>query len=320
MKNDIVSFCASEMGVAPQVVRRIALQAPHKYKKFQIKKRRGGGMRDVAQPAREVKSLQRAIVSFFKNEVNIHSCATAYEEGSSIAKNAKRHAGAKYILKLDFSKFFESIGGVDIEFFLKRFKGEKINDSDINFILRALCWDGGAGLPLCLCIGAPSSPFFSNAIMYAFDDVVNAECSARGIVYTRYSDDMSFSGNYREELLQTEAFIENLCRSSVSPKLILNSKKRVLVGRSKRIFITGICLSTQGGVTIGRDRKRGIRAGVKRFMEGQMSAKDIRRLKGEIAFSCDVEDGFIDQLYAWYGVEVGCLISLRKNVKNRINS
>ncbi len=315
MTINIVSYCAAEMGVASQVARRIASQAPHKYKKFRIKKRRGTEMRSVAQPAREVKALQRAIVSFFNKEVIFHPCATAYMEGASIAKNAKQHAGASYILKLDFSKFFESIESSDIDILLRKVTAGKISDSEVVFVSRSICWDGGAGASLSLCIGAPSSPFFSNAIMYSFDEAVCAECLARGVVYTRYSDDMTFSGKSRDELLQIEIFVERLCRSSVSPRLRLNNEKRVLVGKSKRMFVTGICLSTQGEVTIGRNRKRGIRSGVKRFIGGKMSADDVRKLKGEIAFASDVEKDFVDQLYRWYGAEVGRLMETRRKNK-----
>src|SRR5690606_5965066 len=45
-----------------------------------------------------------------------------------------------------------------------------------------------------LSIGAPSSPIVSNLLMFEFDKIVTSEADRRGIRYTRYADDMTFSG------------------------------------------------------------------------------------------------------------------------------
>ena len=77
-----------------------------------------------------------------------------------------------------------------------------------------------------------------------------------------------------------------------SPTLKLNEKKRVSVGRGTAMTITGITLSNQGMATVGRQRKRGVRAGALHYIQGLLSPDEIERLKGEIAFVVSIEPGF----------------------------
>lgn len=309
MSVNLVAYCASELGVSPQVIRRIGLQAPHKYKRFKIRKRSGGEYRDVAQPAREVKALQRALVSFLKSSCQIHEAATAYVSGGSIAKNAQPHLGSRYLLKLDFTKFFDSIDIDDVVEFLSNTLGDRASKSEVELAARAFCWQSSPGTKLALCIGAPSSPFLSNAIMAPFDRVIASECEARKVTYTRYSDDMTFGALHREALIDVERLVVEMCSGMTHPTLRLNPEKRVLVGRASRLWVTGVCLSTQGELTVGRVRKRGIRAGVKRFLNGELSEAAILKLRGEIAFASSVETQFLDRLYDWYGSRVSLLLS-----------
>lgn len=312
MVSSIMSFCSAELGVSAEVVRRIASQAPHKYKSFLIEKRRSGEFRRIAQPAREVKALQRAIVHYLQDSLRIHPAATAYVSGGSVVKNARPHLGARFILKLDFSSFFESIRQPDIRRIMLQVLAGKVGDDEIDLLSRAVCWDGaGRAGPLCLCIGAPSSPFFSNVLMYEFDEQIAAESKSMDVVYTRYSDDMTFSSSGREQLLAIEQIVATCCESMRSPRLRLNDGKRALVGRGQRLWVTGVCLSVQGAPTVGRMRKRGIRAGIDAFLKGRLSAEETQKLRGEIAFASSVERGFLDQLYAWYGAKVASILTPR---------
>ena len=48
----------------------------------------------------------------------------------------------------------------------------------------------------CLPQGAPTSPMLSNIIMKEFDNVVAKYTGNKKIRYTRYADDMTFSGDF----------------------------------------------------------------------------------------------------------------------------
>ena len=44
--------------------------------------------------------------------------------------------------------------------------------------------------------GAPTSSYISNLVMRDFDEEIGSFCEKNNISYTRYSDDMTFSGNF----------------------------------------------------------------------------------------------------------------------------
>jgi len=92
---------------------RIMNTAPKRYKTYVIPKR-AGGTRQIAQPAREVKIVQRALTQLLLNKLPVHPAATAYRPGMSILDNALPHAAPNGpILKSDLRDFFPSIRSSD---------------------------------------------------------------------------------------------------------------------------------------------------------------------------------------------------------------
>ncbi|MBD9378325.1 retron St85 family RNA-directed DNA polymerase [Pseudoxanthomonas sp. PXM04] len=297
----LISAIASEAGISKGSALRVAVSAYKRYKVFKIKKRSGDGTRTVAQPAREVKAIQRAIVQFLSSRLPVHDAATAYVGGSSIYANANFHAGARYLLKMDFSNFFPSIRPLDIERHLLRHLGSEISPAEVSFVIQACIWRdpemGGFGL----CIGAPSSPFISNTILHEFDTSVRSVCDEYLAKYTRYSDDMTFSADGPDVLAEVERRVRAVVKEMRSPVLLLNENKRVAVSRSAAFRVTGLTLPNQGGVSVGRKRKRGVRAGVHKFVLGQLDAKGVEKLKGELAFVLSIEPEFRYVLVETYG-------------------
>ena len=49
--------------------------------------------------------------------------------------------------------------------------------------------------------GAPTSSYISNLIMQGFDEEIGSFCEKNNISYTRYSDDMTFSGNFNVKMV-----------------------------------------------------------------------------------------------------------------------
>lgn len=95
MTDFILQGIASDTGLLPSQVLAIASTAPLRYKVFKVPKRTGG-MRTLAQPAREVKALQYCLQGKIQEGLPIHDAVTAYKVGCSIGKNARRHAGGLF--------------------------------------------------------------------------------------------------------------------------------------------------------------------------------------------------------------------------------
>ena len=85
--SEIYPLLIRETGLSEIDLRLILRTAPSRYKEFPIKKRDGSD-RIIAQPARELKVLQRAFVREYLINLPIHPAATAYREGMSILDNA----------------------------------------------------------------------------------------------------------------------------------------------------------------------------------------------------------------------------------------
>lgn len=269
--------------------------APHRYKKFFIPKKNGRGNRLVAQPAKPLKRVQRWLISEYLSKLPVHEAAAAYVVGSSILDNAKKHAGNKILIKYDFKDFFPSIKPVD---FLKLSSRNQIGFSvyEAEIFSRLIFWNPGVGSGLELCIGAPSSPIISNAVMYDFDTALFEFCSLRSLSYTRYADDICISGNDASIFDSVDRFMKNIVFEMESPNLLINPNKTHFINESTVKKITGLFVTSDDRVTVGRKLKRKIRAMVHNFKKGNLSAKDKLRLKGYLCYLNDVEPSYLNRI------------------------
>lgn len=275
--------------------------APYRYKVFQVPKREPGKVRTIAQPARMIKRLQYWIIANFLKDYPIHPAAMAYRRGKSILHNATPHAKKRYLLKLDFQDFFHSIKAQDFRRLLKSHNPRGFGESDVESLTRILFWKMNRGEELVLSIGAPSSPILSNILLYRFDQKVAEYCKTAGVTYTRYADDLTFSANRANILQEVERKVNELCSNLSYPKLRLNLEKRVHASRATSRRVTGLVLSNEGSVSIGRSRKRQLRAAVHHFKQGKLKVDEATSLSGNLAFAYSVEPKYLQALERKYG-------------------
>lgn len=300
---DIISELSRDLGLLEMDVARVIRTAPVRYKIYTIPKR-SGGIRVIAQPAREVKFLQRWVTKNVLEKLPIHEAATAYRKGANIRDNAAAHAQHSYILKADFKDFFPSIRPRDLSAHISAYSPAFVSPSNIN-TLSLLLFRGSAGIDnLILSIGAPSSPALSNTVLYPFDSQCAALCAERGITYTRYADDLTFSTSEKSVLEPFLVDLKELIATVPYPRLTLNEKKTVFASKKGLRRVTGLVLNSEGDVSLGRDRKRNISAGVHKFIRQQLDTAQTNRLRGLLAFALDVEPAFVASLEAKYGKQV----------------
>lgn len=290
------------MAISRPDLERIIASAPKRYKVYDIPKR-SGGFRTIAQPSYELKVIQRYLVDKKLSRFRVHRSATAYRKKGGIAKNARVHSKNDVLLKLDFVGFFPSLSVNDFRRFVKRSDGSIIEYSDINSYAKVLFWGMGTRRPICLSIGAPSSPVLSNILMFDIDEAVHSVARELGVKYTRYADDIALSSDTVEKVLAAERRLISIVEKSVSPKLVFNDKKRGLYLRGQRRTVTGLVITPERNVSLGRDRKRLISSMMHRAALGQLSSKSLHVLRGYLAFALDVEGGFVDRLKSKYGTD-----------------
>lgn len=295
----LIGTMSLELGMREHEVQSIMSTAPNRYKVYKIPKRTGG-WREIAQPAREVKLLQRCLVNVLLSKLPVHPSATAYKIGHSIADNAKPHVENGPILKLDLKEFFPSLRSRDWELYCKR-NGCLEEEIDIALSARLLFRRAKGESVLRLAIGAPSSPILSNILMHEFDVKIVQAIEKDHVVYTRYADDMTFSAPRTGYLTGVIKQVARVIRTLDSPMLDLNVKKTVCATKKYRRSITGLILSNDGRVTIGRDKKRSTRAAVHRAVRGLLTASELQILAGTLAYINAVEPAFLGVLKNKYG-------------------
>ncbi|MCF7504769.1 MULTISPECIES: retron St85 family RNA-directed DNA polymerase [Vibrio] len=284
-EEEIVSFAAS---------------SPYRYKVYSIAKRNSEERRIIAHPSKELKFIQRIIVDQLAGQLPIHNTAKAYMKGLSIKDNARPHAKYKYLLKMDLKNFFPSIKP---SLFFKecRLHGVELSELDIDLLEGFLFWKRKRATHLVLSIGAPSSPLVSNFILYRFDEAISRYCKSLGINYTRYADDLTFSTNEKDVLLKFPAKVRKTLNYLYDGQIKINLRKTVLSSKAHNRHVTGITLSNEGKLSVGRETKRTLSASIHRFTQQKLSDDDILKLKGNLAHTVFIEPDFLDRMIKKYG-------------------
>lgn len=218
------------------------------YKEYRIPKRKGG-FRTIMEPLPTLKYIQTWIlheVLYPLLKTHVARQATAYVPGKGIRDNVKFHKGKETVMRLDIKDFFDSIGFFHV---LDIFLGLGYEKS-VAVMFANLC-TVRCSLPQ----GAPTSPMLSNMILKPFDETIFNYCKSRKIMYTRYADDMTFSGSFdrfKLTLLVTQLI------SKIGLKL--NYSKTVVKRRWQRQTVTNIVVNQK--IQTRRDYRRKIRQSV----------------------------------------------------------
>lgn len=286
----------------PQELYVLLKTAPSRYKTHYIEKRHGRGKREISQPTAEVKLLQRWVIENVLSRLPVHDAATAYRNNIGIRDHASPHLKQNYLLKLDFKDFFPSILGVDFIKHVRRHLPDLTHD-DARLLARILFRRDYGKRKLYLTIGAPSSPAVSNTIMYEFDCRLDDACRALGVTYTRYADDLALSTNNPRVLDNVLEIVKKLCAELDYPRLVLNEEKTVFTSRKHSRRLTGLYLTPDRKLSIGRDRKRLIRSMVFNYSAGILELDAVPKLRGLIAFAHSIEPEFLLTLERMIGAE-----------------
>ncbi|WP_158512724.1 retron St85 family RNA-directed DNA polymerase [Sphingobium sp. SYK-6] len=298
-------------GLSRSDILSIARNAPQRYKTYTISKR-NGGKRTISQPAREVKVLQKILLEHVLYKLPVHSAATAYRQGISLKENATRHVHNESIKKFDFKDFFPSIKGRDwIKYCGDH--GVFADTVDVGLSTHILFHQPANSTILRLAIGAPSSPALSNVLMFEFDKIITDEVAKDEVIYTRYADDLTFSASRMWNMIDVPKVIARAIKNNHYPRLNINPDKTISATKKYKRQVTGLILTNDGKVSLGRKRKREIRAEVHRALIGQLTNDQLMHVQGILAFVEDVEPDYLRRLESYYGAEF--IRNLRKRVR-----
>ncbi|MDN3617369.1 retron St85 family RNA-directed DNA polymerase [Vibrio gallaecicus] len=291
-----------ELGVSESHILSITASGPLKYKVYSIPKRTHG-RRIIAHPSKDLKKLQKSFIKL--HNFPIHTNAMAYKEGVSIKDNASFHKSNKYLLKMDFENFFNSITPVLFwNVWNQHFPKSSYFDKKI--IENILFWAPNIHERerLILSVGAPSSPMISNFCLFQFDSILTHYCIERSIFFTRYADDLTFSTDTPDLLKTLPGVISNLLRQLYEGQIEINNQKTVFSSQAHNKHVTGITITPEGKLSIGRSRKRYIKHLVHQYILNKLKSSDFNHLRGLLTFSMHIEPQFITSLENKYSTNI----------------
>ena len=206
--------------------------------------KRDGTFRRLDVPDEILKQVQRRITQRILVYRPVTAYAAAYRYGARPAWNAGAHLGQPLLMKLDIRHFFDSILYTQLK---ELVFPASIFSEPVRILLSMLCYYRDR-LPT----GAPSSPAVTNILMRGFDARVGEFCRTLDVCYTRYCDDMSFSGDFDANRLLS--FVE---AELSGMGFFLNPAKTRLVHCGQRQCVTGLVVNQR--LNVPADYRRGLR-------------------------------------------------------------
>lgn len=225
------------------------------YKRFGIRKK-SGGLRIISAPMPRLKAAQHWVLHNLLNKLPLHEAAHGFVPKRSILTNAQPHLQKDVVVNIDLKDFFPTVH-------FKRVKGlfQKLGYAEkLATVFALLCTEpeteevaldgktyfvakGKRVLPQ----GAPTSPAITNLLCYKLDCRLKGLAEAMGFSFTRYADDITFSGG-AEAAGKTQQLLWRLHRIVTDEGFVVHPKKIGVMRKGARQEVTGIVVNQQPGI------------------------------------------------------------------------
>jgi RNA-directed DNA polymerase len=226
--------------------------------------KRNGGVRLLESPKPRLKAIQRKILHEILDRIPPHDAAHGFRHGRSVVTNASPHVGRDAVLHLDLVEFFVSITAARVRSLFRALG----YPAPVASLLAALCTNRApsGNVPLAataswrdvatlrqslqrhatphLPQGAPTSPALANACAYGLDVRLTAGATSVGATYTRYADDLVFSGS-AHFTRQARRFTALVGGIALDEGFAVNHRKTKLMKRSSRQLVTGLTVNVR---------------------------------------------------------------------------
>lgn len=258
------------LGLEPRELALLTANPVYSYRTFEIPKR-SGGQRVINVPVSSLAHSQRWIDFNILRRLPVSERSHGYVVNRSNLSNASYHIGSSAILHLDIKDFFSSITIEMVEnIFLQIGYPPRICT-----ILSKLCTQYGV-LPQ----GAPSSPQISNVIFRSVDESLKQYALERDILYSRYVDDLIFSGD-ADALFVAKHEIPLILSDA---NFEVNDKKS-FIQRGRKKIVTGISIGSGAPKIprpLRREYARSIFFTIKRIEAGELDNSDPLFLESDL--------------------------------------
>ncbi len=252
--------------------------------------REGASPRTISAPVPLLKLMQRRLLRRVLEQIDVHDAAHGFVRGRSVFSAAAAHAGQRVVACLDLRDFFGTITFARAVGF---FKACGLTGKTA-FLLGGLCCYKGR-LPQ----GAPTSPMLANLICRRLDARLYGLAVKHGFAYTRYADDLIFSGPDR-----LVGFLP-IVRKIVEDEGFRPAEEKTRVMRSgSRQKVLGLNVNTR--VSVPKRVRRLVRAMVHRQAQAAVPDAGMTAfLAGHLAFMMPAHPAQTQRLREKLGISSG---------------
>ena len=248
--------------------------------------REGKNPRIISIPNPFLKNVQRRILHWILDKEELHDAAHGFVKKRSIFTAAEPHTGKRVVIAVDIRNFFDTITSNRVYGVFKQIGFEKKDAS----ALTSLCTYNNS-LPQ----GAPTSPALANLVCRRMDSRLSGLVSKYGHSYTRYADDLFFSGD--SKIIRLIPYI----------KSIVNDEGFETADEKFRIMRSG-----------GRQRILGLNVNSKVSIPRKVR-RIIRAMVWEQLNSDTPDDALLDFLYGHVGLMKYSHPSQGRKLKRKLN-
>jgi retron-type reverse transcriptase len=287
---------------------------------YRTVKKSSGGLRLIEAPKRRLKQAQRAVLRGVLEKFPVHAAVHGFVPGRSVRSFAAPHVGRMCVLRMDLEDFFPSIRASRVQAVF-RTAGYPDRIASLlagvctNAAPRRLWKDDGISIEERiearelyswphLPQGAPSSPALANICAYRMDCRLSGLARATGAEYTRYADDLVFSGDreFAARARQLQGYVGAI---AAEEGFRLNFRKTRTMSQAMRQCVAGLVVNQR--LNVRRDEFDLLKATLTNCLRSGVASQNrenhpsfAEHLKGKMEWVASIHPGRGDRLRRLY--------------------
>ena len=260
--------------------------------------KKNGSERLLLAPKPRLKAIQRALHQKLVRKLPLNEAVHGFRRGRDSLSGASAHVGREVVICMDIEEFFPSFDFRRVSGFFRAL-GYSREVAILLANLTTVAPDDvpGAESNYCRDIpqlpqGAPTSPGLANAICWRMDKRLAALAHRFGAEYTRYADDLTFSGH--DDLADgANKFVRMVREILLSEGLYVNESKTRVMRKARQQRVTGVVVNERTNVSRREfDRLKAILHNClkhgPRSQNREQHEDFAAHLRGRIAYFCHV--------------------------------
>ncbi|MGX5695713.1 reverse transcriptase family protein [Agromyces soli] len=304
-----LAHLAHETGASYSYLREVVSRTRDPYRSIAVPKATGG-VRPISAPEPILMDVQRWLLGHVLDKLTAHPASYAYRREVSIVQCATQHQGARWMVKMDLHDFFGTVNEASVYRVFRRLGYRKLLAFELARITtraegaHSASWRArtaaipnyavaGVGV---LPQGGPTSGMLANAAAARLDVFLQSLALSRRLTYTRYSDDLVFSGRstfQRSEAQSLAAEATGLIRKA---GFVVHRAKTRIVPPGARKVVLGLLVD--GSVRLLPEHRRRIEVHLRGCEENGLARHAAHR-------GFDSVFSFINHLDGWIAFALG---------------